>query len=461
MSEGAVQITEPNEAADAVADSLEAGQKTAKASNSWLGRRLGVFERLVADVIARQTQSENDNGAAIEAVKGETETLRNELRELTAGAQASIRKLQDNLDELAARCEASEEQHRAAVGELQTSLGATNLLVQTTESVARAALVENSSANLEPPPLVCETQAEEPVAAELDDTANAVTAEPQASYLSAARASALAAAVKCGEKEAGDEIAVPPRRYIREVIAAVAVLAIAGVLGLSLWSERAEAVNQAARSAAPAVIAVAGDTPLDFLTQSAEAGDANSELAVALKYLNGEATAQDPIAGLRWMNRAAKHGAAVAQYMLGYLYEKGSGAAVDPIQAMRWYEAAALQGNRKAMHNLAVAYARGLGGSKSPGIAARWFSRAAGFGYVDSQFDLAVLYERGEGVPQSLIDAYKWYAIAARQGDAESGTRLAALRTQLSPAEVAAAQRAANAFRALPFDVAANVPPRV
>ena len=452
--------TESSETAEAVTDARGADRKTADASNSWLGKRLRVFERLVGDVVARQTQSENDNDAAIESVKGETEALRNELRELTAGAQASIKKLQDNLDELAAHCEASEEQHRAAVCELQTSLGETDLRVQTTESVARAALVENSSAHLEPPPFVREALDEEPVGAALDDMADAVTPEPQASYLSAARASALAAAVKRDETEAGDEIAVPPHRYIREIVTAVVVLAIAGVLGLSLWSERAEAENQVARSAAPAVIAVAGDAPLDFLTQSAEAGDATSELAVALKYLNGEATTRDPIAGLRWMNRAAKHGAAVAQYMLGYLYEKGSGAAVDPFQAMRWYEAAALHGNRKAMHNLAVAYARGLDGTKSPEVAARWFSRAAGFGYVDSQFDLAVLYERGEGVPQNLIDAYKWYAIAARQGDAESETRLEALRTQLSPAEVAAAQHAANAFRALPYDVATNVPPR-
>ncbi len=78
------------------------------------------------------------------------------------------------------------------------------------------------------------------------------------------------------------------------------------------------------------------------------------------------------------------------------------------------------------------------------------------YGYVDSQFNLAVLYERGEGVPQSLLDAYKWYAVAGRQGDAESKERIEALRTQLSADDLAAAQHAAEAFKAAPYDLAAN-----
>ena len=128
---------------------------------------------------------------------------------------------------------------------------------------------------------------------------------------------------------------------------------------------------------------------------------------------------------------------------------------------MHWYEAAALQGNRKAMHDLAIAYAEGLGGVKSPAEAVRWFSRAASLGYVDSQFDLAVLYERGDGVPQSLLDAYKWYAIAGAKGDAESKSRLEALRTQLSADDLAAAQHAADMFRAAHYDQASNTFPKI
>jgi localization factor PodJL len=113
------------------------------------------------------------------------------------------------------------------------------------------------------------------------------------------------------------------------------------------------------------------------------------------------------------------------------------------------------------MHDLAVAYAEGLGGVKSPSEAVRWFARAASLGYVDSEFNLAVLYERGDGVPQSLVDAFKWYAIAGAQGDAESKLRLDALRTQLSAEDLAAAQRAADAFHPLPLNQSANFAPKI
>ena len=111
------------------------------------------------------------------------------------------------------------------------------------------------------------------------------------------------------------------------------------------------------------------------------------------------------------------------------------------------------------MHAAGVSYAQGVGTQKDLTQAAQWFSRAASLGFADSQFNLAVLYERGMGVQQSPIDAYKWYAIAAAQGDSESKARLQVLSTQLSPAEMSAAQKAAAEFRPLPVDRNANIPP--
>jgi localization factor PodJL len=80
-------------------------------------------------------------------------------------------------------------------------------------------------------------------------------------------------------------------------------------------------------------------------------------------------------------------------------------------------------------------------------------------GLSDSQFNLAVLYERGMGVKQSLTEAYKWYAIAAAGGDSESKTRVDALATQLSPADKATAQAAAQNFHPKPMNPAANTAP--
>jgi localization factor PodJL len=197
----------------------------------------------------------------------------------------------------------------------------------------------------------------------------------------------------------------------------------------------------------------------DRLTTLANGGNAKAQLLLGLKYLDGDGTTVNEAAAAKWLQRAADQGEPVAQYRLGTLYERGQGVATNRIKATHWYEAAARQGNRKAMHNLAVAYAEGTGTAKNYNEAARWFARAAALGLADSQFNLAVLYERGLGVPQSLTEAYKWYAIAATQGDNESKARVAALATQLSPADHDAAQKAANAFRPAPLNRAANVPP--
>jgi localization factor PodJL len=199
--------------------------------------------------------------------------------------------------------------------------------------------------------------------------------------------------------------------------------------------------------------------PLDRLTQLANAGNARAELVVGLKYLDGDGVPMNEANAAKWLERAAQQGLPVAQYRLGTLYDRGRGVTTDAVKAVHWYQLAAQAGNRKAMHNLAVAYSSGNGVAKNMAEAARWFSKAAALGLADSEFNLAVLYERGLGVPQSLLDAYKWYAIAAANGDAESKARIDALATQLNGDVRAAAQHAADIFRAQPLDARANVAP--
>ncbi|MBV8777947.1 MAG: SEL1-like repeat protein, partial [Alphaproteobacteria bacterium] len=205
----------------------------------------------------------------------------------------------------------------------------------------------------------------------------------------------------------------------------------------------------------------AATTPLDKLTQLANAGNGKAALVVGLKYLDGDGVAVSEADAAKWLERAAEQGLPVAQYRLGTMYERGRGVTRDPAKAVQWYQRAAQAGNRKAMHNLAVAYAGGQGTAKNLTEAARWFTMAAALGLADSQFNLAVLYERGMGVPQNLVDAYKWYSIAAAGGDTESKTRVDALATQLSPDDKAAAQRSAAAFRAKPLDPRSNVAPTI
>lgn len=202
-------------------------------------------------------------------------------------------------------------------------------------------------------------------------------------------------------------------------------------------------------------------SPLARLNDLANAGNANAELLLGLKLLDGDGVAVNEAEAAKWLERAASQNVPVAAYRLGTLYERGHGVPADPVRAVQWYETAAKAGNRKAMHNLAVAYADGTGVAKDLVVAAQWFTRAADLGLADSQFNLAVLYERGMGVQQSLLDAYKWYAIAAAQGDTESKARVDALATQLGPEDKAAAEKAVAAFQAEPLDQNANTPPDI
>jgi localization factor PodJL len=152
--------------------------------------------------------------------------------------------------------------------------------------------------------------------------------------------------------------------------------------------------------------------------------------------------------GLSRLKDVAESGYAPAQFYLAKLYESGvSGVVKNPAEARRWTERAAEGGDRSAMHNLALYEFRGEGGPQDLAAAARWFRQAAEAGVVDSQYNLALLYESGSGVPRDLAEAYKWFAVAAQGGDAQARASAVDLEAKLSPGQLAAADRAAAAFR--------------
>jgi TPR repeat protein/AcrR family transcriptional regulator len=220
---------------------------------------------------------------------------------------------------------------------------------------------------------------------------------------------------------------------------------------------QAPAQVTAAPPATPTPSQLPATEPLDKLTELATSGNVKAERDLGLKYLAGDGVQANETEAARWLMRAAYRGEPTAEYWLGTLYARGHGVPEDAFQANHWYEAAAQKGNRRAMHSFAVAYFQGWGVEKNYSEAARWFRSAADLGFVDSQFNLAVLYERGAGLQQSLTEAYKWYAIAAKGGDKEADARVAALATQLAPAELALAQQAAASFKPAPMDQDANL----
>jgi TPR repeat protein len=424
-------------------------KSTPRAHDAWLERRLRVFERAMTVMETRQEQVEKTS------------------RAMAVSAEDSIKSLDETLRTLMERIEESETRQKSTANDIRKALSEANLRIETVEGVARAAQPASDPALEEAPAILPQTFREEQAEVRVEPKALALDVASK-SFLSAARASAIAAAASKAETETTPKKPLHlDARFLYIIAAAIVVVVFIVAAGLAFSQGVRDGRNEALRHSvlfaphAAQRIAAQPVTPLDRLTKQAEAGDPNAELAIALRYLDSSSGVHNPAAGMIWMARAAKQGNPVAQYGLGSLYQKGVGARADVIQAMHWYEAAALQGNRKAMHDLAVAYAEGLGGVKRPSEAVRWFARASSLGYVDSEFNLAVLYERGDGVPQSLVDAFKWYAIAGAQGDAESKLRLDALRTQLSAEDLAAAQRAADAFHPLPLNPSANFAPKV
>ena len=181
------------------------------------------------------------------------------------------------------------------------------------------------------------------------------------------------------------------------------------------------------------------------LRQAAMNGDAMAQYEVGLRYAAGRGVPQDMAAAFQWHTRAAARGLAPAQFRLAAMYERGQGTASDIEKARAWYLRAAEQGHVKAMHNLAVL---SVGGGRSDyRLATKWFTEAAERGLADSQFNIAVLYQNGLGVPKDFKEAYKWLSLAARSGDGEAASRVASIKSQLSPADLQAADTVIAAWR--------------
>ncbi len=394
-----------------------------------LDTRIRVLEKSISGLETRQTAAEADGGRR-------------------------LRPIADQVEQLIARAEGADTRQLKTVSELRLSIHQLETRLEALEAPQRGA-VSGALCWAEP---VAQTEPQiETAESETSDTQAASSGDDEAeeenskhSYLSAVRSLAKEGARQAAERETmfEEERQTRRRRMVAAAGVAIVCLGVIGVLfvfhpgshGISVAQSRPNpAAVHAARSATHMALA-----PLDRLSALAEKGDAPAELLVGLKYLEGGGN--DMLAA-RWLARAADRGDAVAENALGALYQNGRGVSADLAKATHLYEAAAAQGNRHAMSNLAVLYAGAGGKMKDFAEAARWFQRSASLGYVDAQFNLAVLYERGDGVPQSLLDAYKWYTIAAASGDAVARTRADAIATQISPEELAAAQKAVVDFK--------------
>ena len=154
------------------------------------------------------------------------------------------------------------------------------------------------------------------------------------------------------------------------------------------------------------------------------------------------ATALEPI------RLFAEKGNADAQYYLGAKYNSGQGVPQDFVEAAKWYRLAANQGLAQAQSDLGDLYKSGLGLTQDFTEAAKWYRLAAGQGNAYAQYLLGFMYKDGYGVPQDYVQAYQWVNLADISGYLAAKGLSDVLSKQMTPEQIAEAQRLAQEWLA-------------
>lgn len=143
----------------------------------------------------------------------------------------------------------------------------------------------------------------------------------------------------------------------------------------------------------------------------------------------------------------AEQGDAAAQNELGLVYQQGRGVKPDHAEAIKWYRLAAEQGSADAQNNLGFTYVNSDQAVQDDVEGFKWYRRAAEQGYATAQSNLGWMYENGRGVEQDYVQAYKWYSLGAAQGNKFGKESLGTLVENMTPDEIAEAQRLAAEWK--------------
>jgi hypothetical protein len=152
-----------------------------------------------------------------------------------------------------------------------------------------------------------------------------------------------------------------------------------------------------------------------------------SQVALAVRKINGWGGPPDPVEAAYWLRAAAEEGESGAQVRLGVLYEAGVGVPRDAATAAVWYEAAARNRNEWAAALLGSLYSRGEGVPRDLVLAARWYRQGAEGQACRAMTALGVMHAWGTGVERDPAEALRWLNGAAEDGDPEALYWLGAL----------------------------------
>jgi hypothetical protein len=214
---------------------------------------------------------------------------------------------------------------------------------------------------------------------------------------------------------------------------------------------------------------------------SAEEGVAEAQFDLGVLYAQGLGVRRDLTEAVNWYRKAAQQGNAEAEFALGQLFSRGWGVPRDEADALRWfqmansvdsdgpptdwslvegygmprdlkeaaywYQRAADKNHPEAQYNLGRLYAGGSGVKRDQNQAALWMSASATQGFAPAMADLGGRYAAANGVARDGKLAYFWLTVAFLHGDRSLEKLRAAEAANLSPAEVAAQDRAAQNWK--------------
>ncbi len=220
-----------------------------------------------------------------------------------------------------------------------------------------------------------------------------------------------------------------------KVMGAVAVSFLA--LGFATGVHR-EPILQTARVVAANLGVYADDAnaagdPAGTLARAharAGAGDARTQLTLALRYYRGRGETRDYKEAVKWFRRAADQGDVAAPFYLGIMSAEGEGVPQNHAEAARWFRLAAERGNPEAQFNLGLAYATGIGVTPDDVSAHMWLNLAAmGFAASDTGKRSDAVHNRdavaGKMRPEQVAEAQRlasaWNAATDARAAATNG----------------------------------------
>jgi len=119
----------------------------------------------------------------------------------------------------------------------------------------------------------------------------------------------------------------------------------------------------------------------------------------------------------------------------------------DYATALREWRPLAEQGDARAQFDLGLLYENGDGVPRDYAKAHQWYEKSAAQGGAKAQFYLGMQCAFGEGGPLDLVQAHMWYSLAAGNGHAAATVYRNDLARQMTPAQIAEAQKRAREWK--------------